>query len=92
LANPNAAQAEVQVSFLKAGVRGPVRTFVLPPTSRHNVWVNDVFPELGEGLFSAEVRVLNYQPIVVEKAMYWNAGTEIWAAGTGVVATPLPPP
>jgi len=35
---------------------------------------------------------LNYQPIVVEKAMYWNSGGEIWAAGTGVVATPLPPP
>jgi subtilisin-like proprotein convertase family protein len=92
LANPNAAAAEVEVSFLKGGVRGPVRTFVLPPTSRHNIWVNNDFPELGDGLFSAEVRVLNYQPIVVEKAMYWNSGAEVWAAGTGVVATPLPPP
>jgi hypothetical protein len=36
--------------------------------------------------------VLNYQPIVVEKALYWNSGAEVWAAGTGVVATPLPPP
>jgi subtilisin-like proprotein convertase family protein len=92
LANPNAAAAEVEVSFLKGGVRGPAQTFVLPPTSRHNVWVNNDFPTLGDGLFSAEVRVLNYQPIVVEKALYWNAGSEIWAAGTGVVATPLPPP
>ena len=92
LANPNAAAAEVEVSFLKGGVRGPAQTYVLPPTSRHNVWVNNDFPTLGEGLFSAEVRVLNYQPIVVEKAMYWNSGAEVWAAGTGVVATPLPPP
>jgi len=92
LANPNNASAEVQVSFLKGGVRGPVQTFVLPPTSRHNIWVNNDFPTLGDGLFSAEVQVLNYQPIVVEKALYWNSGTEIWAAGTGVVATPLPPP
>jgi hypothetical protein len=38
-----------------------------------------------------DVQVLNYQPIVVEKALYWNAGSEVWAAGTGVVATPLPP-
>jgi len=38
------------------------------------------------------VQVLNYQPIVVEKALYWSSGTEIWAAGTGVVATALPPP
>jgi subtilisin-like proprotein convertase family protein len=92
LANPNPAEAEVEVSFLQGGVRGPARTFVLPPTSRHNVWVNNDFPTLGDGLFSAEVRVLNYQPIIVEKALYWNAGTEIWAAGTGVIATPLPPP
>jgi hypothetical protein len=38
------------------------------------------------------VQVLNFQPIVVEKAMYWNSGGEIWAAGTGVVGTPMPPP
>jgi hypothetical protein len=92
LSNPNAAAAEVHVSFLKGGVRRPAQTFVLPPTSRHNIWVNNDFPALGDGLFSAEIQVLNYQPIVVEKAMYWNSGAEVWAAGTGVVATPLPPP
>jgi subtilisin-like proprotein convertase family protein len=91
LSNPNAVTAEVQVGFLKAGTR-VVQTFLLPPTSRHNIWVSNDFPSLGAGLFSAEVRVLNYQPIVVEKAMYWNSGAEIWAAGTGVVATPFPPP
>jgi hypothetical protein len=89
LSNPNAASAEVEVSFLKAGLR-ETQTFVLPPTSRRNLWVNNDFPSLGAGLFSAEVRVLNYQPIVVEKALYWNSGGEIWAAGTGVVATRLP--
>jgi hypothetical protein len=92
LANPTEADAEVQVSFLKGGVRGPSQTFVLPGTSRHTIWVNNDFPTLGDGLFSAEVRVLNYQPIIVEKALYWNADGVIWAAGTGVVATPLPPP
>ena len=48
-------------------------------------------PELGEGLFTAEVQVLNYVPIAVEKAMYWNAAGETWAAGTSVTATRLPP-
>jgi subtilisin-like proprotein convertase family protein len=91
LANPNTTPAEVHVSFLKGGVRGPAQTYILSPTSRQNVWVNTDFPSLGDGLFSAEIQVLNYQPIVVEKAMYWNSGTEIFAAGTGVVATPLPP-
>ena len=53
---------------------------------------NDV-PELGDGNFSADVQVLNYQPIAVEKALYWNARTaSIWAGGTNVTATRLPPP
>jgi hypothetical protein len=36
--------------------------------------------------------VLNYQPIAVEKALYWNAGGMVWAGGTNVTATRLPPP
>ena len=28
--------------------------------------------------------------LVVERAMYWNAGGETWAAGTNLLATPLP--
>jgi hypothetical protein len=91
LANPNPVAAEVEVRFLKApGVE--VRNYVLPPTSRWNINVGADVPELGAGVFSAEVRVLNYQPIAVEKAMYWNDtdGT-IWAGGTGVTATLLPP-
>ncbi len=90
LANPNTTPAEVQVRFLKAGAAPIVQTMTLTPTSRMNILANDV-PGLGEGLFSADIQVLNFQPIVVEKAMYWNSGDEIWAAGTGVVATPLPP-
>jgi hypothetical protein len=92
LANPNPRKAEVMVSFLKGGVRGPTLTYTLQPTSRLNIWANGDVPGLGDGVFSADVQVLNYQPIVVEKAMYWNSGGEVWAAGTNVVATPLPPP
>ena len=28
--------------------------------------------------------------LVVERAMYWNAGGVTWAAGTNLLATPLP--
>jgi hypothetical protein len=49
-------------------------------------------PELGDGQFSLDVQVRNYQPIAVEKALYWNAGTEVFAGGTNVTATRLPPP
>jgi hypothetical protein len=56
-----------------------------------NVWVNNEVPELGAGAFSAEVRVLNYQPIAVEKALYWDSEGVVWAGGTNVTATKLPP-
>jgi subtilisin-like proprotein convertase family protein len=91
LANPNSTPAEVAVRFLTNGV-GTVRNYTLNPTSRLNIWVNNDVPELGAGNFSADVQVLNYQPIVVEKALYWNAGGIIWAGGTNVTATRLPPP
>jgi hypothetical protein len=91
LANPNPAPAEVVVRFLKNGV-GTVRNYTLNPTSRLNIWVNTDVPELGDGNFSADVQVLNYQPIAVEKALYWNASDGgIWAGGTNVTATRLPP-
>jgi subtilisin-like proprotein convertase family protein len=91
LANPNHNKAEVSVRYLKDGRTDRVATYELPATSRTNLLLNDV-AGTGDGLVSVEVTVLNYQPIVVEKALYWNAGTQIWAAGTGVVGTPLPPP
>jgi hypothetical protein len=91
LANPNPVAAEVQVRFLKAS-QVEIRNYTLPPTSRWNINPAVDVPELGAGVFSAEVRVLNFQPIAVEKAMYWNdTGGAIWAGGTGVTATLLPP-
>jgi subtilisin-like proprotein convertase family protein len=91
LANPNPTPAEVVVRFKKNGF-STARFYTLNPTSRLNVWVNNDVTELGEGNFSAEVQVLNYQPIAVEKALYWNAADGgIWAGGTNVTATRLPP-
>jgi hypothetical protein len=28
--------------------------------------------------------------LVVERAMYWNSGKVVWAAGTNLLATPVP--
>ena len=41
--------------------------------------------------FSAVVESLGATPaqIVVERAMYWNAGGVIWAAGSNLLATRL---
>jgi subtilisin-like proprotein convertase family protein len=92
LSNPNPAAAEVEVRFMNASQQ-QIRSYTLAPTSRLNINAGADVPELGVGAFSAEVRVLNYQPIAVEKAMYWNdTGGVIWAGGTGVTATLLPPP
>jgi subtilisin-like proprotein convertase family protein len=92
LANPNPVKAEVQVRFLKTGAAPVTKTYTLAPTSRLNIDPGETTSLIGEGVFSADVQVLNFQPIVVEKALYWNAGGEIWAAGTGTVGTPIPPP
>jgi hypothetical protein len=92
LANPNTTPAEVQVRFLKAGLAPVTRNYTLDPTSRTNIAPAGDVPELGTGVFSADIQVLNYQPIVVEKAMYWNSAGEVWAAGTGTVGTRIPPP
>ena len=65
---------------------------MLAPFSRRNIFVNSDVPELGDGVFSADVQVLNFQPIAVEKALYWNSGGEVFAGGTNVTATRMPPP
>jgi hypothetical protein len=92
LANPNPAPAEVLVRFLRAGHAPVTKTYTLLPTSRLNIGPDETTPLLGEGVFSADIQVLNFQPIVVEKALSWNAGGEVWAAGTGTVGIPIPPP
>jgi hypothetical protein len=91
LANPNSLPAEVRVRFTKPGV-SVVRTYTVDPTSRLTIWTSHDVPELGEGSFNVDVASVNYVPIAVEKAMYWNADGVVWAAGTDVTASRLPPP
>jgi hypothetical protein len=84
--------AEVEVTFLKSGAVAFARSYTVAPTSRMNIWANNDVPELGEGTFGADIRVVNFQPIAVEKALYWDSDGVTWAAGTNVTATRLPPP
>jgi Tol biopolymer transport system component len=39
--------------------------------------------------FSSVIESLGGTPIVVERAMYWNAGGQLWAAGSDLLATKL---
>ena len=81
----------MQIRFPKPSF-AVTRTYTLAASRRRTIFVNSEVPELGDGTFGAEVQVLNYQPLAVEKAMYWNSGAETFAAGTNVTATRLPPP
>jgi hypothetical protein len=63
-----------------------VKTFTVAPTSRFNVSVGPgtLVPELSDERFGALIE--SSVSIVVERAMYWNANGEVWAAGTNVTA------
>jgi hypothetical protein len=92
LANPGTSTATVQIMFLRDNGLAPVtKTFTVDPGRRFNVHVAatdaDV-PELSNEHFGA--LVTSDQPIAVERAVYWDANGQIWAAGTNATGTPLP--
>jgi len=64
----------------------------VPAQSRQNVSVagtGSTVPELSNEHFGAFIQ--SDQPIVVERALYWNANSEFWSAGTDATATELVP-
>jgi hypothetical protein len=64
----------------------------LPPSSRTNVDVASTFAGAAERRFGVLVESLGASPaqLVVERAMYSNAGGTTWAAGTNALGTRLP--
>ncbi len=91
LANPGTAPTNVTIAFLREnGAAVVTKHFTVNPTSRFNVPVGpgtDV-PELTNENFGAVITA--DQPIAVERALYWDANGQIWAAGTNATATRLP--
>jgi hypothetical protein len=65
-----------------------VKTYSVEPTSRYTVYVNRDVPELVDESFGA--RIESSEPIAVERALHFNAGGVLWAAGTNATATRLP--
>jgi autotransporter-associated beta strand protein len=90
IANPGGTAANVTVTFLLEGGAPITKTFSIPPTSRFNVATGEGtnVPEVANQRFGAVLT--SDQPIVVERAMYANAGGQTWAAGTNATATRLP--
>jgi len=86
LQNPGDAPAGVRVQYLRALGRPLEKTYVLPPRSRTNIWVNrEEFPGEGLALSAAEVSAViaveSGPPIVVERSMYRDLPGQIFGAG-----------
>ena len=92
LANPGTTAANVSIMFLRDDGKTPVtKTFTVPPTTRMNVAIGSGggdAPELTNEHFGAVVT--SDRPIAVERAVYWDAIGQVWAAGTNATATRLP--
>jgi hypothetical protein len=88
VANPGTATANVRVTFLRPDGSTVVTTYVVGPTSRFNVHVNAMVPEIVSD-FGAIVESTNGVPIIVERSLYWNALGVVWAGGTNVTAMRL---
>jgi hypothetical protein len=93
LANTSTFAGNVRVTLYFEDQGAPfVTEYTVPARSRYNV---DLSNTVAQGRrFSVLVEGLGAAPpqLVVERAMYSNAGSTIWAAGTNALATPLFPP
>jgi probable HAF family extracellular repeat protein len=97
LQNPSASPTTVRVRYLRGAGAPLTKDYVLPASSRTNIWVNvEEFPGLGQALsaaeFSAVIEAQDGTPIIVERAMYrsnqgrtFNAGHE--STGVSLPAT-----
>ncbi len=91
LANPGTTAANVTITFLRDDAATNVtHSFIVQPQTRFNVPVGPgtSVPELSNEHFGGVVT--SDQPIAVERALYWDANGQLWAAGTNAAATPLP--
>ena len=92
LANTSTTPGTVLVTLLFENQATVQKEFTVAPRSRFNVDVWSEFPAALGKRFGAVVESLGTTPaqIVVERAMYWNAAGQHWAAGTNALATKLP--
>jgi hypothetical protein len=89
--NPSETTAQVQVTYLLPAPAAPVvKTYAVAANSRSTIWVDLEGPQLAATDVSATVVSSNAVPIIVERAMYLNAGGLLFGAGhesAGVTST-----
>jgi hypothetical protein len=83
LQNPHPSQsAQVEIRYLRPAPLPPiVKTYTVAPSSRRTIYVNGEDPGLDEAEISGVVRSTNGVAIIVERAMYTNAGGLLFGAG-----------
>jgi hypothetical protein len=92
VANTSATPADVKVTLLfEDGTTAEQAYAGIPANSRFNVPVGGFFSQAAGKRFGAIVESVGTTPaqIVVERAMYWDAAGQHWAAGTNALATKL---
>ncbi|WP_291988746.1 hypothetical protein [Luteitalea sp.] len=93
LQNPNAVEARVTVEYLLGRGLPPVTvTYTLAPRSRTTLDVSTQHPSLRAAEVSARIATAPETPILVERAMYLNAGGRLFGAGhaSAGITTPAP--
>ena len=92
IANTSSVAGDVRVTLLFEDGTSLARTFLIGGQSRFNVDPRAEFPGAIGRRFGVLVESLGSAPapLVVERAMYWDAAGQRWAAGTAALATRLP--
>ncbi len=87
--DPVSGSTTIKMTFLRESGVPVQKTFELSTATRFTVAVGgpDV-PEITNERFG--VLIESRTPIAVERALYWDAGGVIWAAGSNATATRLP--
>jgi hypothetical protein len=90
IANHSSTPAQVRATFLREDGSTVVHDYDVKPTSRFNIWVNDMVPELVDENFGVLIEVLNDVDVAVERALYWTSGGVGFAGGTNATAVRVP--
>jgi hypothetical protein len=92
IANTSSTAGQVTTTVLFEDGTSAAKTFTVEARSRFNVDVGAELPVARGRRFSALVESIGDTPaqLVVERAMYWDAGGQRWAAGTNALGSPLP--
>lgn len=91
VSNPTDSTASITVTMLSESQAPETQTYTVNPNSRFNIALGETgfFPN-AVGRRVGLLVESNGVPVVVERAMYSDAGGKTWAAGTNAVATRLP--